>query len=91
LPIQIYKIVYNGWKKIWAIHESRSDGAKIGGTHKYQIGGDSTKIGRAGTKIGGPVMDFSVFIYFEEGEQSGNLSIFIANNQPQTGAANACF
>jgi len=60
-------------------------------THKYQIGGDSTKIGRAGTKIGGPVTDFSVFIYFEGGGQSGNLSIFIANNQPQTGAANACF
>ena len=44
-------------------------------THKYQIGGDSTKIGRAGTKIGGPVMDFSVVIYFEEGGQSSNLSI----------------
>ena len=41
--------------------------------------------------LGGPVTDFSVFIYFEEGGQSGNLSIFIANNQPQTGAANACF
>ena len=60
-------------------------------TCKYQIGEDGTKIGKASTKIGGPVTDFSVFIYFEEGGQSGNLSIFIANNQPQTGAANACF